>query len=475
MLSQFLFLSTLLLLASSQDCLKGRLTQYSIFNLNKIPQGTCSFGPIFNLMPEEFRSGRILAANQDYYNGFVTSLDYTSTCTPQNGTNCGLRCGECVLVTGARGSASYIIGDIGDYTTSGIENVGDMTQFALNNFQNEDWNKIADDPGYELMTFRPVPCSTTGNLGFYFPESGSNKVSVAFLFYNYKIQIKSVEVQGVGESVKTPNDWMPLIRQWNNKFVWRGVENFTGQSGDIYNGGYAFKLRITSIFGEVIQPNDLYAVNNLNKLYDLGAQFKLSKYIPGGGCLWSGPTAEIYADKVSNRKLNKLKKNYDKCTTNPSCRTFLSGPFLVEWHLESANKIKNLDLEYAGQECQSKICIEMAGVREGSELVIGHSSAFYRNDYSNVTFKAKLLATGEKNTTTVEVSFYCNNPQKFEINSEWNSYSFAIKSLKCPDFIKNIKFSFGEADSIYLDDISLTGPNSNFIDPNVGSVVSPLK
>ena len=91
----------------------------------------------------------------------------------------------------------------------------------------------------------------------------------------------------------------------------------------------------------------------------------------------------------------------------------------------------------------------MAGVREGSELVIGHSSAFYRNDYSNVTFKAKLLATGEKNTTTVEVSFYCNNPQKFEINSEWNSYSFAIKSLKCPDFIKNIKFSFGEADSIY--------------------------
>jgi len=439
----FIFLSSLLLLqslVSCQDCVKGRLTQYTIFALGGVPQGTCNFGSVSDKMPEEFRSGRIIAANQDYYNGFVTNLDFMTTCNPQNGTSCGLRCGECVMVTGARGSASYIIGDIGDYTNSGIENVGDMTQFALNNYQNQAFKQVADDPGYELMTFRPVPCSTTGNIGFFYPESGSNKFSVALTFYNYKVQIQSVEVLGVGQSVNTTNEWAPLIRQWNNKFVWRGVENFAGQSGDIYNGGFGYKLRVTSVFGEVIESSTIFGIthsNTVNTFFDLEAQFKVSKYIPGGGCLWSGPNPEIYADKVSTRKFNKLKKSYDKCPTNPNCRTFLEGKFLVEWYLIASTKVKNLDLEYSGNECKSRICIEVTSPKEGGELLIGHSSDFFRNDYSNVTFKAKIVQNSGANSTNLTVTFGgCDRKEKFEITTEWNQYNFTMKFLKCPDYIK---------------------------------------
>lgn len=73
------------------------------------------------------------------------------------------------------------------------------------------------------MSYRLVPCPTTGNIKVYFPESGSNKWSVAITPYNYHVGIKALFIKGAGTGVKASNDWISLPRGWTNKYEWRGT------------------------------------------------------------------------------------------------------------------------------------------------------------------------------------------------------------------------------------------------------------
>ena len=454
---------------SAQTCTAGRLTQYPIGVSNNIPQGTCNFGSVYNLMPAEFKSGRIIAANQDYYNGFKTALTFTTTCTPQNGTSCGLNCGQCILVTGAKGSATFIMADIGDYPTVGIEDAGDMTEFGLNNINSDGLKLVADSPGYEVMDFKPVPCATTGNLGFYFPESGSNKWSVALTFYNHKVPIQKVEIKSNNPQLQ--NQYIQLPRDWTNKFVWRGTQNYTGQSGDIYNGGTGFQIRITSVFNEVIETNQNYSIpttNIVTTFFDLGSQFNVSNYGNNSACQWSGPTATIYNGTVVNRKYNSNSKNFDTCLEGSSgCKTIFAGNFMVEWFLLYQSSIPILNLQSVDSQCLSSHCILVQNTSGWGLFAIAFSSNFNQFIYGNVTFSAKLAQNSTLNTTNIGATFdTCNQSASFIANKNWGTYTFQISNLSCPTYIRNLKFVFGSVDNVFLDKIYLTAPNGTMIDTN---------
>lgn len=458
--------------AHTQTCEKGRLTQYTIYIKQNIPQGTCNFGPVYNEMPLEFKSGRIIAANQDYYNGFKTNLNFKESCQPKNGISCGLRCGQCVMVTGPKGSESFIVADIGDYPNVGIEDAGDMTQFALNNKPNYSLLAVADQPGYEYMTFSPIPCSTNGNVGFFFPESGSNKWSVALTFYNYKVQIKKIEIRGAGPNVRSPNNFIELPRDWTNKYLWRGVEGYLNQKGDIYNGGNAFQLRITSIFDEVIIPGNNFSIPTANistTLFNLSFQFTKNQFNQTKKCKWTGPYPRVYDDKVISRKYNWTKKDYDICKVGSSgCRTYFEGSFLVEWWLVYQVNLGALNLEYRGMECNSKICIEVTNVTSWGILILGHSSNFDKNSYSNFSFAGKLAQNSNLTTNKLSITFDgCKKTVDFILTKAWTKYSNSISNLECPNYIKNLKFIFSGVDMIYLDDIELENANLDLNDPSL--------
>lgn len=475
MFARFFLLISIAIFASGQKCTKGRLTQYPIYMKNGIPQGTCNFGPVYDKMPIEFKQGRIIAANQDYYNGFVTKPNFKETCISKNGVSCGFNCGQCVMVTGAKGTETFIIADIGDVPTVGIEDAGDMVQFAINNNPKNGLLSVADNPGYEYMSFIPVPCSSNGNIGFFFPESGSNKWSVALTLYNYKFPLKKVEVKGAGPNVRTPNEFIELPREWTNKFVWRGVEGYPGQKGDIYNGGNAFQLRITSIFDEVFAPSTLYSIPSTNittSLFDLGFQFQKNSYSQSDFCKWTGPYSKIYDDKVISRKKNWSTKNYDSCLVGSSgCRTYFEGDFLVEWWLVYQVNLGKLNLEYSGEECRSKSCIEVTYVAKWGIIILGHSSNFRRDSYKNVSFAGKLSSKSGIAQHSLSVTFDgCSQSVDFSLNKNWQNFSFEISRLSCPEYIKNLKFVFGAGDIIYLDDIKLLEENSNLIDPYMSSI-----
>lgn len=457
-------------LLSAQACFKGRLTQYPIHSINSIPQGTCGFGPVFSEMPLEFREGRIIAADQDYYNSFKTALDFTSTCNPKIGISCGLNCGQCVLITGAKGSATFMVADIGDYPTVGIQDAGDMPNFAISNLVNESLLKVADAPGMELMSFTPVPCTVSGNIKFYFPESGSNKWSVALTFLNYQVPIKMVEIIGDGPGVRSPNNYIVLPRGWTNKFLWRGVEDYIGQKWDIYNGGDGFRIRITSIFNEIISPNIKYSIPSSNpstSIFNLGSQFQSILYNSQKDCKWPGPNAQIYKDKVISRIYNYQTKAYDDCVIGVwGCRTYFEGDFLVEWWLVHQSQINSLNLQYKGTECDSEICIELNSVKNGAVLIFGHSSNFDINDYSQVSFAAKIGENSTLINCTVSLTFDgCAKSIQFTIMKSWKIFKSPLTSFGCPSYIKNLKFIFGNTDILYLDDIQLEGPNEALINP----------
>jgi len=319
----FLFLILCPCVLLSQTCQTGRLTQYPIGESGNVPQGTCGFGPVFAEMPDEFKQGQIIAANQDFYNMLKTQPQFENTCTPQSGVSCGQSCGECVLVTGAKGSLTYIIGDICDTPTVGQACAGDMTQFDLNNFNATSLKLVADDPGMEMMSFTTVPCSTSGNIKMYFPGSWSNTINVDLFFFNYKYLLQKVEVLGVGST--NSSKWFSLPRAWLNTFEWRGTSNYSGQSGDIYNGGNGFMVRLTSLYGETVESSNALSIPSVNitqQIFDLGVQFTKSNISnPSQSCAWPGPTSEIYADTIINRMVDGL--GYANCTFGSTgCGTY---------------------------------------------------------------------------------------------------------------------------------------------------------
>ena len=444
----------------SQTCQSGRLTQYPIYSSNKIPQGTCSFGPVYSQMPEEFKQGRIIAANQDFYNRLKTQPTFTNTCTPQSGVSCGQNCGECVLVTGAKGSATYIIGDICDSPTVGQQCAGDMTQFDLNNLNLTDLKLVADSPGMEMMSFKPVPCSTNGNIRMYFPATWSNKWSVNLFFFNYKYPLQKVEILATGNPAKVSN-WISLPRDWVNNFEWRGTSNYTGQSGDIYNGGNGFLVRLTSIYGEVLESSITLAIpatNITQNIFDLGIQFSKSNITnPTEPCLWPGPTADIYKDTIINRKSDGL--GYSNCIFGSTgCRTFFSGQFLMEWWLTTQYNLINMTLDYTGAECTTVYCISVPKVNGWGGIIIGFSSSFLNSTYKAVNLMVKLGKMSSLTTYGFTVGF--DNCQKqigiTGVTNVWKSYKVLIADMNCTTYIKTFRMNFNPGDGIFVDNIYLS-------------------
>ena len=444
----------------SQTCQTGRLTQYPIYQSNNKPQGTCAFGPVFSEMPDEFKQGRIIAANQDFYNMFKTLPSFQSSCTPQTGVSCGQSCGECVLVTGAKGSLTYIIGDICDSPNVGQQCAGDMTQFDLNNINATSLKLVADAPGFEMMSFKTVPCSTNGNIKMYFPESGSNKWSVALVFFNYKYILQKAEIMAVG-STKT-STWITLPRDWTNKFVWRGTQNYTGQSGDIYNGGNGFMVRLTSIYGEILQSTKILSIPSTNitqQTFDLGIQFTKSNISqPIQACPWPGPTNEIYSDQIINRMSSG--NGYINCTFgSPSCRTYLSGLFLMEWWLVTQYSLINMTLQYSGPDCLTKYCVFIQKVNGWGGLIFGFSSSFSNTTYKYVSLSAKLGVNSSLKTYGFSVGFDSNCVNQVNVanvTSVWKNYKVNISNMNCTGYLKNVRLAFNPGDNVYLDNISLS-------------------
>ena len=443
----------------SQTCQTGRLTQYPIGTTKNIPYGTCSFGPVYSEMPDEFKQGRIIAASQDFYNGFKTLPLFTDSCTPQTGVSCGQSCGECVLVTGAKGSLTYIIGDICDSPTVGQQCAGDMVQFDLNNYNATALKLVADAPGMEMMSYKTVPCSTTGNIKMYFPGSWSNKWSVDMVFFNYKYLLQKAEIMGNG-STKT-SSWINMPRGWVNTFEWRGTSNYTGQSGDVYNGGTGFKIRLTSIYGEVLESNktiSIPATNITTTIFDLGIQFTKSNIsAPTQPCTWPGPTNQVYFDTIINRKSSGL--GYTNCTFGSSgCTTLFSGEFLMEWWLLTQYNLINMTVVYTGPDCQTQYCIFVPKVNGWGGIIFGFSSSFLYTDYKSVSLFAKLGNNSSLKTYGFSVGFdNCPiNVNVVNVTNIWQNFKVNISSMNCTGYIKNLRLNFNPGDNLYFDNVALS-------------------
>eukprot|EP01017_Pseudomicrothorax_dubius_P034223 TRINITY_DN4664_c0_g2_i1.p1 TRINITY_DN4664_c0_g2~~TRINITY_DN4664_c0_g2_i1.p1 ORF type:complete len:440 (+),score=114.43 TRINITY_DN4664_c0_g2_i1:65-1384(+) len=431
--------------------------------------GTCGFGPVFDLMPKEFKESRIIGFSQDAYNGRKTETDFKKTCNPQKGISCGMACGECYEVFGPKGWNTFIQADICDVPVVGIECAGDVVQIDINNVgsgqvsNKETWRSIGDNLGYEVGAYRRVPCSTSGNIGLYLPEPGSNKWSVAATLYNHRIGIAKFEIRGAGQGVRQNNTWIELPRDWTNKFLWRGVENYPNQKGDIYNGGTGFNLRITSIYGEVLEPSKVITIPSSNPdqvRFDLGVQFKVvtdTKNTDASKCPVK-MVRYIYKDRVVNRKRTGDNKNFEECQRGSwGCRTYFEGGFMTEWWLVHIGDIQNVDLS-SKEECQENSCIRIPKAGPGAVFIIGYSSGFPTKTFSRIRFSAKLHSSAS-------ASQYANARVTFDdcgssasvgaITKDWKEFSVPFASLNCPTRIRNLKFILGNAEQLLIDNIYL--------------------
>ncbi|KAJ5073843.1 btb/poz domain-containing protein [Anaeramoeba ignava] len=448
---------------NEQTCETGRITRYTVGSSGGHQAGTCGFGPVYNDVAL-FKDNLIVAASQDFYNGFHTNLDFSTTCITQNLVSCGLRCGECVEITGTKGSFPFIVADICDYNAVGEECGQSTTQFDISEFGQtsgeEYWRCLADSLGYEEATYKIIPCPTEGNIGFYMPESGSNSYSVAFTPYNYKVGISKMEKIGAGNGVNTPNDWMELPRSWTNKFEWRGAgsQQIPGQSGAIENGGTGFRLRITSLYDEVIE-SDIITIPSQNPQdyrYSFNAQFTQTQAYPLG-CPWSGPSRKIYDESVEVR----------------NTRLYFEGNvWLTEWWFVTQWGLPNINFEYSTSCSSGSHCIYTGSADTSAGFIIGSSAEFNFNAFTSLTFKARTVSGTYSSLSLVwddcSTYYYAG-----EITSSWQTFTIPMDQIACGSKAKNLKFLVNGCSGLVLDQISLVYDGSSPTGSNLADCVYP--
>jgi len=133
-------------------------------------------------------------------------------------------CGECVFVTGPKGSVTLRIVDLCPECKSGDL---DMSQEAF--------AKIADvSAGRVKITWHVVPCAVSGNVAYRFKE-GSSQYWTAIQVRNSKLPIEKLEWEKQGA-------WMNVARESYDYFV---IASGVGTTNP-------FNVRITAIDGQTI-------------------------------------------------------------------------------------------------------------------------------------------------------------------------------------------------------------------------------
>jgi expansin (peptidoglycan-binding protein) len=133
-------------------------------------------------------------------------------------------CGECVAVTGPKGSVTLRIVDLCPECKSGDL---DMSQEAF--------AMIADvSAGRVKITWHVVPCAVTGSVAYRFKE-GSSQYWTAIQVRNHRLPIAKLEWQ-------TQGAWQDIPREGYDYFVIAGGVGTTG----------AFQVRVTAIDGQTL-------------------------------------------------------------------------------------------------------------------------------------------------------------------------------------------------------------------------------
>mmetsp|Transcript_19701 Transcript_19701/g.16856 ORF Transcript_19701/g.16856 Transcript_19701/m.16856 type:complete len:367 (+) Transcript_19701:413-1513(+) len=363
-----------------------------------------------------------------------------------------------------------MLGDICDVPVVGVECNGSVTQFDINyvgagqTSGSETYKEVTDAPGYEVMSYRLVPCPTEGNVKFYFPESGSNKWSIAITPYNYYVGIKELLVKGAGSGVNSPNDWISLPRGWTNKFLWRGTEEYPDQEGDIYNGGDSFLVKMISVFDEEIELETAISIPESNpdeERYDMGGQFTIATGLDtsSSSCAWPGPTSYVYWDNVESRKKSDDGLEIESCEIDSEgCRTYFEGFEWNEWWLLHVGDISSYDVEREDDECYSGKCIHIQEAGVGAVFLIGFSSNFDSDIFASISFKAKLLSSAsedEYSSLQITIDGCGETSDAGTVTKDWATFTADISDFDCGEQIKTVKFILSNGNDLLLDEIQL--------------------
>ena len=133
-------------------------------------------------MPEIFTNNYLMAVSQDIYNGYHLPDDYSRNprttldicdigvgpfSEADSSKMCGQGCGECYLITGPRGSQTYMVNEISDIPVVGLAQQGiNMNIFSAHN------GDVLSYQGPSAISMKKVPCPVSGTIKMGFKGYG---------------------------------------------------------------------------------------------------------------------------------------------------------------------------------------------------------------------------------------------------------------------------------------------------------------
>eukprot|EP01105_Mastigella_eilhardi_P006558 TRINITY_DN18094_c0_g1_i1.p1 TRINITY_DN18094_c0_g1~~TRINITY_DN18094_c0_g1_i1.p1 ORF type:complete len:395 (-),score=73.00 TRINITY_DN18094_c0_g1_i1:68-1219(-) len=187
---------------------------------------TCNFrtGDVQSHMFAIYKNNYLAAASQDLYAGKhlpSANADWSNECEVDqisrsdaaSGRNmCSTLCGECVLVNGVSGSAYFVINEIADYDAVGQNGVGINLHLDDDHaLEVRDWLGVSKD-----ITFKRMPCPVSGSIYLYiWGNWGTNAVYI--VAFNHRLGVKAMLNRG---GAGGNQEWVPLVRDWTNRWHW---------------------------------------------------------------------------------------------------------------------------------------------------------------------------------------------------------------------------------------------------------------
>lgn len=243
---------------------------------------TCGFqrgGPA--MLPQLLRDGYHIAPNEAFYN--LTWLD--------GGFDTGHApaCGECLELTGPRGTLVGMVNEICDAAASAACGEPVVT-FAVNTAR---LGEIAYTNGYSAVSYRWVPCPGNDKPGLIiknYPPPILNNIEVTP--YNERVPVRKVELRGPAYDAGVWATGAPL---------WVGRYNFYVSNG-VTNPGFPAEFRLTSEQGETLTFPPLPAFTQIPTDMTIGlhvatTQFSNQRDTDVGTCAWVGVPPVVYDDQ----------------------------------------------------------------------------------------------------------------------------------------------------------------------------------